>query len=90
MQRHLDPLGADVVHVLNFLAEKAQEGMAYRSISTLRSAISVGYLPKDDHPVGEHPLVRQLLRGIRFSVPPESWYFSLWDLNVVLRMFKIW
>lgn len=44
----------------------------------------------DGHPVGEHPLVRKLLRDIRLSVPPEPKYTSLWDVNKDLSLFQSW
>lgn len=83
-------MGADVVHVLNFLAALAKDGLAYRSINTYRSAILAGHLPFDNRPIGEHPLMCKLLRGIQLSVPPEPRYSVLWDVNKVLNLFRSW
>lgn len=44
----------------------------------------------DSSPVGEHPLVCRLLRGIRLSLPPEPRYSQLWDVNRVLNLFQSW
>lgn len=74
-------MGSDVVCILNFLAELADEGLAYRSINTFRSAISAGHVPLQGVAAGEHPLVCRLLRGIRLSLPPEPRYSELWDVN---------
>lgn len=90
VRRNLDPVGADVVHILNFLASLASEGLAYRTINTFRSPISAGHSVVADHPVGDHPLVKKLLRGIQLSFPPEPRYSVLWDVNKVLCLLADW
>lgn len=85
-----DPLGCEVVAILNFLASLAVQGLEYRTINTYRSAIAVGHLPVSGAPVGEHPLVCKLLQGISLSLPPEPRYSSLCDVNKVLHLFLSW
>ena len=75
---------------VEFLGGEGGDGMAYQYVNTLRSTISAGHLPVDGHPVGDHPLVWRLLRGVRLLVPPEPRYSSFRDVNVVLRMFLSW
>lgn len=79
-----------VVPTLNYLAERASEGLAYRSINAIRSAISAAHQPVDGAHLGEHPFVCKLLRGIRLSLPPEPHYSVLWDVNLVLNLFLSW
>lgn len=90
LRRDRDPVAADVIHILNFLASLAEEGLAYRSINTFRSAISAGHTVVDGFPVGEHPFVCRRLWGIRLSLPPEPRYSALWDVNQVLNLFFSW
>ena len=85
----MDPVGADVVHVLNFLSELALAGMAYRTVISLRSAISAGHTPVDGLPLGEHPLVRKLLCVVRISLTPEPRYSTVWDVSTVLNLFVL-
>lgn len=83
-------MATDVTSILNFLASLAEGGLAYRTVNTFRSAISAGHIPLEGVPVGEHPLVCRLLRGIRLSLPPELRYSRLWDVNLVLNLFLSW
>ncbi|KAM4691976.1 integrase/recombinase xerD homolog [Rhinophrynus dorsalis] len=90
MARDLDPVSAAPVAVVNFLSSLFDQGRAYRTINTYRSAISAGHMPVDGAPVGQCPVVCRLLRGIRFSRPPQSRYRSLWDVNLVLDFLEAW
>lgn len=90
MRRDFNPVATDVTSILNFLASLAEGGLAYRTVNTFRSAISAGHIPLEGVPVGEHPLVCRLLRGIRLSLPPELRYSRLWDVNLVLNLFLSW
>lgn len=83
-----NPLGCEVVTIMNFLASLASQGLVYSTINSYRSAISAGHLPVEGHPVGEHPLICKLLRGVHLSLPPEPRYSALWDVNKVLRLFQ--
>lgn len=40
--------------------------------------------PIDLFPVGQHPLVRKLLKGIYLSNPPRAKYASTWNVDDVL------
>lgn len=81
---------AGVIPILNYLAELASDGLAYRSINAVHSAISAAHCPVDGSPVGEHPFVCRLLQGICLSLPPEPRYSVLWDVNLVLNLFLSW
>lgn len=83
-------MGSDIVQVLNFLASLAEQGLAYRSVSTFRSAISAGHATVQGKLVGEHSFVCRLLLGLRLSLPPEPRYSEMWDVNKVLNLFLSW
>ena len=36
-------------------------------------------------PIGQHPLVKQLFKGVYNSRPPQPRYTSTWDANLVLE-----
>ncbi|KAM4696264.1 integrase/recombinase xerD homolog [Rhinophrynus dorsalis] len=90
VERDLDPVSASTVSVANFLSTLYDSGKAYRTINTYRSAISAGHVPSGGIPVGQSVVVCRLMRGIRFSRPPQSRYQSLWDVNDVLRFLENW
>ena len=60
-------------------------GLQYRSINTLRSAISTAHLDIEGSPVGSHPLVSRLLRGMFNSRPLVPRYSCSWDVRTVVE-----
>ena len=40
--------------------------------------------PIDGHPVGQHPLVIRLMKGIYLTNPPKAKYSSMWNVDSVL------
>ncbi len=56
----------------------------YRTINTLRSAISMTHHEIDGTRIGQHPLVSRFLKGV-FNSPPAPRYSSTWDVDVVLN-----
>ena len=59
--------------------------MQYRSINTIRLAISKTHEHVEGIPVGKHPLVSQLLKRIYNWRPPQPRYSSTWDVDTVVR-----
>ena len=87
-QRDRNPTSGPVKDIINFLAELYNAGYQYRSLNSYRSAISVAHSKVDDHPVGQHPLVSRILKGIYNERPPLPRYSTFWDVGVVLRYLK--
>ena len=83
-----NPFAADLSKVLGFLAEQFQEGKQYRSLNCYRSAISSAHLPIDGFPVGKHPLVCRLLKGVFNLRPPLPRYDCTWDVTKVTSYLK--
>jgi len=73
-----------VSEVLEFLCEHVDAGKKYRTINTLRSAISMTHDDVDGVRVGQHPLVSRFLKGVYNSRPPAPRYSTTWDVDVVL------
>ena len=54
---------------MQFLVDQFDTGLLYRTITTLRPAISTTHPDIGGSPVGSHPLVSQLLRCMFNSQP---------------------
>ena len=65
------------------LAKEFQDGKQYRSLNCYRSVISSAHLPIiiDGFPVGKHPLVCRLLKGVFNLQPPLPHYDCTWDIT---------
>ena len=74
----------------NYLADAFKSGKSYSSLNVYRSAISAYHSTVDSLPVGKHPLVCRLLKGVKFQRPPRPKYQHTWDVTKVLSMFSDW
>ena len=63
IQRHLDPFSTSVSSFANFLASLYANGLQYRTINTVRSAVSVTHGHVEGIPLGQHPVVSRLMKG---------------------------
>ena len=82
--REVDPLCPSLADITRFLAHSFDEGLEYRTINTYRSALSGVLPPMEGFPVGQHPLVVRLLKGILNLRPAMPRYQQSWDVNVAL------
>jgi len=76
--------------VLEFLTSLYLNGQGYSACNTARSALSLILSPINGFPVGKHPLVVRILKGISKQRPPQPRYESVWDANIVLKLLKSW
>ena len=74
--------------IINFLSEKFDKGLQYRTLSCLRSVISAYYVHIDGKSVGKHPKVCALLAGIFNQRPPQPRYVFIWDVEIVLQYIR--
>ena len=65
-----DPFSGPVKEVVNFLANLHDEGYTYHSLNSYQSAISSVHERVDGCPVGQHPLVIRLMKGVFNDRPP--------------------
>lgn len=86
--RDVDPFSAPVTELVNFLGSLFSEGLQYRSINTVRSAVSVTHPNVGGIPIGQHPLITRLMKGIYNSRPPAPRYTSTWDVGQVTTYLK--
>ena len=83
-RREIDPFLADLEYVINFLSTKFKNGLSYSTVAGYRSAISSYHVPVNNAPVGQHPLVVKLIRGVFNLRPPPRSLGPIWDLKLVL------
>lgn len=88
--RDLDPVSAPVVEVVNYLSNLFRSGLAYNTVNINRSAISSGHVLVGGFPVGQHLLVRRLIKSVRVALPPKAKYGKLWDVSLVLTELDNW
>ena len=79
-----DPFSGPVSAVANFLVSLFQDGYQYNSVNAYRSAISSVHEKVDGVPVGQHPVITRLIKGVFNERPLVPRYSNTWDLQRVL------
>ena len=82
VKRKTDPLSAPLTDILLYLTEYFNSGAAYRSVNVARSAISTSHTKLNGLPVGQNPLVIQLLKGMFNNRPPKPRYSHTWEVSL--------
>ncbi|CAC5396445.1 unnamed protein product [Mytilus coruscus] len=72
--------------VADFLTGLFTSGLQYRTIAGYRSMLSTVLPPIEKIPVGQHPYIIRLLKGVFNSRPPKIKLLSDWDLLKVLEI----
>jgi len=85
ISREIDPLSCPVQPFLDFLAGLHAEGLKYRTINTIRSAVFMTHNQIEGIPLGQHPWVSRLFKGMYNSSPPQPRYASTWDVDIMIR-----
>ena len=83
-ERKVDKYSASLIDCAEFLSE----GLKYRTIAGYRSMLSAVLPPVGNVPVGQHPYIIKLLRGVFNSRPPASRLLPEWDLPTFSKLFK--
>ena len=84
-KRKVDPFSAPLAGILLYLTEYFNGEAVYRSVNVARSASSTTHAKLDGLPVGQHPLVIQLLKGMFNNRPPKPRYSHTWGLTSVTK-----
>ncbi|MCG7876952.1 MAG: hypothetical protein N0C90_11550, partial [Candidatus Thiodiazotropha endolucinida] len=79
-ERKIDPHAATLTNCADFLSSLFQVGLKYRTISGYRSMLSVMLPQINGYPVGQHPDIIRLLKGVFNSRPPVKQRVPEWDL----------
>ena len=88
LTKQINPFSAPIAAVLEFLTDNFDLGLQYRTVNTLRSAISTTHATIDNHTVGTHPLVVRLLKGMFNTRPPVPRYNGAWDVTPVVQSLR--
>ncbi len=83
--RQIDPFSSSVQEFLDFLAGLYDEGLEHRTINSIRSAVSMTHVQVEGVPIGQHPLVTRLLKGVYNKRPPKPRYSTTWNVDLVVR-----
>ncbi|CAC5399049.1 unnamed protein product [Mytilus coruscus] len=87
-EREQDPYAATLAECADFLSQLYTSGLQYRTIAGCRSMLSSLLPPIDNVPIGQHPYMIRLLRGVFNSRPPKVNLVPEWDLQKVLDMLQ--
>ncbi|XP_063411223.1 uncharacterized protein LOC134694156 [Mytilus trossulus] len=87
-EREKDPYAATLAECADFLSHLYTSGLQYRTIAGYRSMLSSLLSPIDNVPIGQHPYIIRLLRGVFNSRPPKVNLVPEWDLQKVLDMLQ--
>ena len=82
-RKKVNPISANVKDILTFLSDQFDCNLQYRTVNVLRSAISSIHPWIEGKPVGQHPLVTRLMKGIANERPPKPRYTTTWDVSKV-------
>ncbi len=86
--KQIDPYTASLNQVADFLTSLYTDGLQYRTISGYRSMLSAVLPPVGNIPVGQHPYIIRLLKGVFNSRPPNVRLLPEWDLPLVLKLIQ--
>ena len=86
--RQIDPYSASLTECANFLSDLYDEGLKYNTIAGYRSMLSSVLPSINNIPVGQHPNIIRILKGVFNGRPPEHKLIPEWDLRIVLQMLK--
>ena len=87
-KQQIDTYTADLVQCAEFLTFLFEKGLKYRTINGYRSMLSSVIPPVGNIPVGQHPYIIRLLKGIFNERPPLRRLIPEWDLLLILGCLK--
>ena len=80
-EREIDPYSASLAEAADFLTGLFNSG----TIAGYRSMLSSVLKPVEKVPIGQHPYIIRLLKGVFNSRPPQVKLVPEWDLQLVLE-----
>ncbi|CAC5386372.1 unnamed protein product [Mytilus coruscus] len=84
-ERQIDPYSENVNQVADFLAYLFHFGLQYRTIAGYRSMLSAVLPPVQNFPVGQHPNIVRIIKGVFNSRPPKVKILPEWNLELLLQ-----
>jgi hypothetical protein len=87
--RQIDPNSISLSQIADFLTYLyIEKGLQYRTIAGYRSMLSTVLPTVDNFPIGQHPHIIRLIKGVFNSRPPVKKLLPEWDLHIVLNMLE--
>ena len=74
----------------NFLTQLYTSGASYSTINLARSAVAAYLGPGESDSIGNHPVVRRVVKGVFQNRPPLPKYQETWDVDTVLTLLDKW
>ena len=87
-ERDINPYLASLANCADFLTGLFDKGLQYRTINGYRSMLSSVLAPVENIPLGQHPFIIRLLKGVFNERPPMKRLVPEWDLFLVLGCLK--
>lgn len=84
-ERKVNPISCSLEIILNYLGSLFEKGREYCTINGHRSAISAFHQAIEGVPVGQHPSVTSLMKGVSRERPPKPKYVNIWEVEQSLR-----
>lgn len=86
--RKINSVSTTITNICDYLTSLYDEGLAFSTINSHRSAISMTHIPIDGIRIGSHVLIQRLLKGMFNLRPPMPRYAFIWPIGKVMRYFK--
>ena len=83
--KNINPTDATIGEVIEFLSIQFDQGKQYSTLNSYRSSISATHMPIEGVPVGKHPLISRLMKGVFHLRPPKPRYKGRWNVSRVLQ-----
>ena len=78
------------VNFLQELLDEPDKVRGYSVINTARSALSAMIVLPNGGKFGDHPYVKEFMKGVFNLNPPKPRYTEIWDAGVVLDFLRTW
>ena len=86
-----NPSSPNLNDILDFFLHLFESGLSYNTVNTARSALSALFPQfQGPTPLGEHPMVTRMLKGIYNVRPTQAKYAGVWDVRPVLNLLRKW
>ena len=80
----IDPTNPSLIDVATFLTALYTSGAKYNVVATAQSTLT-GLIQIPGVPsIGNHPIIKRVLKGVYNNRPPKAKYHYIWDTSIVM------
>ena len=88
-QQQHDSIRCPINRIIEYLTNKFySQKVQYATMNNHRSAISLFHEPVEGYQVGNHPLIKQLLKAMARQRPRQAKSNMVWDVDIVINYYK--